>query len=316
MGNMNKRILLGMTIVGLLVNGCSVMEQAQNNRAMQVEAGMVAEQMGISRQEALRRLQLQDEIGELNARLEQEEGETFAGLWIQHEPVYRVVTAFTRDGEATIQPYIRGKSWAGLVEVRHFQHSLQELLLAQAQIHQAAAGLKIPLNSGVMVMENRVVVDAANPELLLEELEQAGVRLPDAVRVISTYTGSPPTSLRGETGEYERPDGGIVYFPKQAPSQAYLSALMEGVLELDANGCLRVDSGAGFRPVVLWHHDFSLSFSGEAIEIENGAGQIVARTGEPVSMGGGQSGGESFPGLPVKACPGPYWALGEISMLP
>jgi hypothetical protein len=50
--------------------------------------------------------------------LEQNEGGTFAGLWIQHEPAYRVRVAFNRDGEETIRPYVGGTPLAGLIKVR------------------------------------------------------------------------------------------------------------------------------------------------------------------------------------------------------
>jgi hypothetical protein len=68
----------------------------------------MAEALGISVDEAVRRFQLQEAIGPLGAQLEANEADTFAGLWLQQEPEFRVVVAFTQDGEATMQPYVAG----------------------------------------------------------------------------------------------------------------------------------------------------------------------------------------------------------------
>lgn len=299
-------------LVLLFLAGCGWITPDRPDAGLQADAAEFARLLGISQEEALMRLQLQEEIGELNARLEQEEAQTFAGLWIQHEPVYRVVAAFTHDGEQTLRPYLAGKAWAGLVEVRHLRYSLQELLKAQAQVHEAATRLEIPISSGLDLMENRVVVQVADTGMFLEELGAAGFSLPEGVEVVSNSQGDPPLTLRAETVFYEEPDGRIVYFPKQAPVNVYMQALLEGTLVLDANGCLRVDGGPGFMPLVLWHYDFEARILEDSVEVLNGAGQVVARTGEPVRMGGGAA---VFPGLPSLACPGPYWVLGEIQPL-
>jgi len=46
-----------------------------------------------------------DSIGAINAVLQEREADTFAGLWIQHRPDYRVVVAFTRNAAATLAKY-------------------------------------------------------------------------------------------------------------------------------------------------------------------------------------------------------------------
>jgi hypothetical protein len=60
---------------------------------------------GVSIDEALLRLELQNSFPELEPQLESNEPATFGGLWIQHEPEYKIVVAFTRDGEKTIARY-------------------------------------------------------------------------------------------------------------------------------------------------------------------------------------------------------------------
>ena len=43
--------------------------------------------------------------GSLQVLLREKEPDTFAGLWIQHEPIYGVAVAFTRDASATLAKY-------------------------------------------------------------------------------------------------------------------------------------------------------------------------------------------------------------------
>ena len=72
--------------------------------ALAQDAQAYAADYGLDLEEAVRRLALQESIGALNAELAEKERATFAGLWIEHEPEYRVFVCFTQDGASTIQP--------------------------------------------------------------------------------------------------------------------------------------------------------------------------------------------------------------------
>lgn len=50
---------------------------------------------GISRREAVNRLKLEQEVGELAQTLRDRDPETFGGIFIDHEPVFRIVLLFT-----------------------------------------------------------------------------------------------------------------------------------------------------------------------------------------------------------------------------
>lgn len=80
--------------------------------------------MDISLEEAIQRLSLQDVIGELEAQLTINEQNTYAGLWVQHQPEYRVVAQFTSDGEKTISQYLVDSLLAQSVEIRTVPISL------------------------------------------------------------------------------------------------------------------------------------------------------------------------------------------------
>lgn len=157
---------------------------AQVDNALIMDAKAYASVMGVDMDEAIRRLQLQDDIGELNRELTEKEGETFAGLWIQHQPDYRVVVMFTRDGETTLQPYTQNGSLAGLVEVHTARATLKELEVAQSQAVQVVSNLGIRISSAVNIPNNRAELYALDPAQVTAGLRKANAQLPDNVDVV------------------------------------------------------------------------------------------------------------------------------------
>jgi hypothetical protein len=151
------------------------------------DARFYAEDVGVPLEEAIRRLKLQQEIGTsgLERALMRNEADTFAGLWIQHQPDYRVVVLFTGGGEETIGPYIEGEPWADLVLVRNgADATLAELRAAQAEAGRTADRVGIESGSSIDVMGNRVELWVEDPERLNAALRRADLRLPEPVEVV------------------------------------------------------------------------------------------------------------------------------------
>jgi hypothetical protein len=307
-------ILIALLAV-LPLSACTALVPIMPDPSIQVEAAEYARQFGVSQEEALRRLHAQEQIGNLNTDLENDHPETFAGLWIQHEPDYRIVIAFTEDGEKTARSYLAGKPWADLVEIRQHEFSLAELLGAEKRLHQVAASRTIPVTSSVDVVKNRVVVEVGNPDLFLQELQAANWQKRDFVSIQPSNPGLIPNSLHGYIDRYPNPSGGEIYFLRQITGSPWMEALLEGVLILDEHGCLRAETPFGNAPLIVWHHNFDLQISANTMEVIDGAGRVVARVDEPLSIGGGSALSPDILGLPIPACPGPYWMLGEISPL-
>ena len=65
-----------------------------------------AERFGTTVDEAKRRLGLQSAIDNLGTALEEGEPDIFGGLWIDNGEDYKVVVAFTSDGDETIASYV------------------------------------------------------------------------------------------------------------------------------------------------------------------------------------------------------------------
>ncbi|WP_420642207.1 hypothetical protein [Candidatus Leptofilum sp.] len=294
-----------------------LVETAVPTSEINPDAQAFADDLGISLEEASRRLNLQDAIGEFAAALEANEADSFAGLWIQHEPEYKVVVAFVgEEGEAMIRPYLQTyPQLSDVIEIRTAQYTLAELVAVQREAFDIVAQLEpMSIAGGVDVMENRVFLTVGNPELFERAVADAGFELPPMVTVEPIDPDNIPASNSGGLDEYSGPEGQIIYFPRQAPAVAGMDALLEGTLVLDDNGCLRVQHESVSlteAPIVIWHYDFSLEISEEAITVLNGEGEPVGRVGEWTRMGGGESNAIAEPEMP-EACSGPYWILGGI----
>lgn len=288
------------------------------------DAQAFAEMEGISLEEALKRLEFQDSIGDTQAAMMNDLSGTFGGLWVEHSPDYRVVIALTDGDEGSIRPYIDGKPWSSFVHVEPVKYSLVELLAGQQAASQAAAQVNTNVTNAVDVTGNRVELMVGNPELFLADLAAADVTLPEMVEVMAMQPDEPlPESNQGALYEAMTSDGRIIYLPIQPPTNVSMAALLEGML-VEVDGCLRVTTEGydeGF--FVLWPNDSDIRITDQAIKVLNGEMETIARVGDPVRMGGGaietsssmEGYAELIPGLPLPNCPGPYWVAGPLETM-
>jgi hypothetical protein len=122
------------------------------------DAMAYAERFGVSQDEALRRLRLQESIGILGATLEAAEPATYGGLSIENEPSYRVIVRFT-EGTPDLAAYVHDRAVADLITVVPVQTSLARLREAAAESIAAAVAAGIDGAVSVDVRTNRVVVE-------------------------------------------------------------------------------------------------------------------------------------------------------------
>jgi hypothetical protein len=280
--------------------------------ALRRDAEQYAKDVGVTVDEAMKRLVYQDGIGELNAALQANEADTYAGLWIEHQPEFRVIVLFTRRGERTIRPYIAEVPWADLVEVRDANVTLAELETIRAQAARELDKLDYEVHHALDVKGNRVEVWVTDREWFEGELRAAGIRLPKHVALVVVegpgvrdFDVCAPSPVPG------------VSFPRQEPVEG-IRATMEAELIGDlvlVDGCLRVNAIHGdtsYLPV--WPPEYTLQAVGDEIQVLDGEGQVVARVGQEVYMGGGEGSAAAMPDcvreqLPA-GCTGPYWIVG------
>lgn len=127
--------------------------------ALGEDARWYARDMGISLEEAIRRLKMQED--RLPTELEREQrvpGGSFAGLWLRHRPTYGLTVATAGDPETMrqkIEPFVAGTSWEGTVNVEATE---AELRAARAEAERMIEQLGIRYSSGDNIMKNRMEI--------------------------------------------------------------------------------------------------------------------------------------------------------------
>ena len=130
------------------------------------------------------------------------------------------------------------------------------------------------------------------------------------IRTVSTYE-----PLGDDIPFAVTPDP-TVHFPQlRTRGEPFMEALLQGKLAV-TEGCLRV-TGSGRSHLVIWQPGFFVNNNEGVIEILDRNGEVVARVGEEIRIGGGevplteklkQLLREPLP----EQCRGPYWSMGEL----
>lgn len=249
------------------------------------DAVMYAEQVGVSFEEALDRLERQGDFGPLNGALEANERETFAGAYLQHEPEFKFVVLFTRNGEETIRKYVaEGSELDEFVEVREVRFSLDELTEIRKEADKVIGQLdNFSPSSWISVQANEVHYDVQNAEQAVQFLVDAGLALPEGAAFVGD--GQPvefavPEPVEGIYIAIHKPEfGGMDRDDVE----------FSGTLLL-IDGCLVIES-EWYDGLVLpiWNSDHRLQVLGDDIAVVNGNGEVVAKVDQPIWSGGSVS---------------------------
>jgi len=139
---------------------------SEEKNPLHVIADIYATHYGVPIDEAIHRLQIQDSFPGLSTELENNEKETFGGLWIQHDPEYKIVIAFTTNGEQTISKYTKfiPEVVAPYVEIKTIKKSLEELLFEQDKLVSSISEQGIKSESRVDIINNCVSIDIAKAD--------------------------------------------------------------------------------------------------------------------------------------------------------
>ena len=159
-----------------------------NKDTVLYDAQIYASNNNVSTEEALRRFQVQDIAGKLDGELSKNETGTFAGLWVEHTPEFKVVVQFTRDSEEIIRPYLKQYlELADIVEVRPANVSLANLQRDQADASSSVgtSGIRVPSEIDVHENSVKLYLAKADKSRFDDALQRKEIRLPDTVRVIT-----------------------------------------------------------------------------------------------------------------------------------
>jgi hypothetical protein len=178
-------ILLSGTLAGCADNGNGAQPaETQTTDPINYEAQIYAEHYGITIDEALRRFELQYAAGDLGAALTANEADTFAGLWLEHQPKFKVVVAFTQYGETTIGKYLT-EELADVVEVRTADKTVTELEKIQMDFHNILRSLNIIADSYGNIPESKVIflIKYSDKDLFNSYVNKGDITIPDKVYI-------------------------------------------------------------------------------------------------------------------------------------
>ena len=156
------------------------------------DAALLAEQLGISLEEALDRSDLSSAYGDLNldAQLRSSAGDTFAGVWVQQEPEFGIVVLFTvpiDDGERLVRPHIEGTPFSEITEVRQAQFTVAELEGERSEAEAMFAANGLLYGSFVNLSENRVEIFPMDLDLADALISDGTISLPPAVVILPGF---------------------------------------------------------------------------------------------------------------------------------
>lgn len=188
---MNKayRLYIVLVMLALLaISNMPVAAQEQVEDGPKRDAEWYASHYGVQVEEALRRLQLQIPAGDLDGILAEKEKNTFAGLWIQHRPDFRVIVQFTTRGMETIRPYIANGPLASIVDIRTVSVPVTQLSSARNAATQLVTQLGVSADVATNIMANRAEIYVTDRAQFDTAFRQAKLPLPANVAVVNVNT--------------------------------------------------------------------------------------------------------------------------------
>ena len=240
-----------------------------------------AKLIGISLEEAARRLKLQIEMDGLEGKVL--EGEpSYAGSWTVHEPEFGLVIAFAaEDGAEKLKPYLEGIEWANLVKVQQSPYTDEELVQILEKVTNAAKDTGVRFESGADPRTAKVNIYSPEPDKLRADLE-AQNKIPDYMDDISFIFQeflSSPNELK-----YPYLPGGIALSQctagfavrKNSDNRRFMMTAghCPDTMEITYNGANNIFAGP-----VVWHtpiNDFSFGdlqvhdVSARSLDVTNG----------------------------------------------
>jgi hypothetical protein len=170
----------------------------------ELDIDFYAEHNNVSREEAYRRLSLQDTIGQLDAKLTEQEVETFGGLWIEHTPKFKVVIQFTSEGDSTLTKYLSAfKELEGIIEIRTNNISYANLKQARKEVVASIEKLGLKTLSDIDIKTGRITIGLTDSdrELLNHYVLERNIVLSDNVDIVNiSYLGNGEADIYGGLG--------------------------------------------------------------------------------------------------------------------
>lgn len=164
------------------------------DNAMAQDSAAYSRDMGVSLDEAENRLSIQRDIGNLHAMLALDNHENYAGLYVEHTPVYKIFVLFKNlkgNKNKNFTGYLNRKlaqsPWRSYVKIRKVENSLNDLKTLQMdvaelieQLGQTGSNPELSLNTE----KNKIEIRTLNKAELEFSFSNAGLSLPASVEIV------------------------------------------------------------------------------------------------------------------------------------
>lgn len=148
--------MMTMFFLAMATRANSYPQPLENESPADYDMRMYSADIGINTQELKRRNVIIDKARYLEGLLNREETATFAGLWLEQKPKFRIVVQFAGKPKKNISAYIYDKEVAKIIKVRTTALSLIDLYKIRAKAEAAITNAGINFSSGTDVQKNRV----------------------------------------------------------------------------------------------------------------------------------------------------------------
>ncbi|MCW1431604.1 hypothetical protein [Novosphingobium sp. JCM 18896] len=239
----------------------------------------------------------------------EQEASTFAGLWIEHQPKYRVVVAFTRDAARTLSKYTRDPLFEPLDRPGP---TLAALRATQERLTRELTAINArPSYSSSSEQTGRVEIGLAVEADIVRSAQKAGrINIPGYVDLI------PPRPLRFNVPPPFAGDARLHAFPRAYYRRGELSTMMPSSKRkiIVYEGCLSLQGEDGPR-TILWSNEAAVDRSQNGViaivDRENGArvavGEDAALESSAIPKGWSEPVIDTDP-----RCPGPYMFIASF----
>ncbi|MDQ3482674.1 MAG: hypothetical protein M3448_04625, partial [Pseudomonadota bacterium] len=251
-------------------------------------------------------------IGGIAQVLEKNESAIFAGLWLEHQPTYRVVVAFTREAATTLRKYTSDPLFVPLERPGPSQaelHTTRERVVREL----ARFGARPSVSSSdtkrgrveISVLGDLAPFRAAVARGQVDLPLYVDIRQPGPLKFAAP---SLPANWRTVVKAFPR--------QKLRSGGPEPDILRIGTVVLE-DGCLRL-RGERHSPVIVWRNEAALDLVSEPgkVRILNRMSGESIEAGKRVSLGGNLgevSDTEIIDAHP--SCPGPYFQMGNFGPL-
>jgi len=142
-----------------------------------------AKRYEVSVDEAKRRLVAQDMLGDIEILIQEGNPDSFASLFIEHEPRFQIIVMSTMEEPDVLKSYFDQMDPQVPITYKTVQASYQTLEHLQENVAILLDNIAIAAESSINVFENRVEVYVTDIEALHRQLASANTALPQAVHL-------------------------------------------------------------------------------------------------------------------------------------